>query len=304
MSSKETVDDSAVLSRFRDGNGVLGLSEEYALSLPTALWFVVFLGLPIAVIVYYSFLTYSTFNVVQEFTLYSWQETVLSDTVIDTFVRTLVVGVTVTLVTLVFAYPIAYYLRFQTSELMGIILLLFMVIPFWTSELIRVLGWYPILGRSGMVNWVLLSLGVTSEPLRWLMFSNFSQLVGYLQNYLVFMAAPIYISLSQIDEDLLDASETLRGGPIATFRNVTFPLSLPGVAIGSMFTFVLAVGNLTVPSFLSSGESTITTLIYLEVNRGLNYPNAGAISIALLVVIFAFVFALFRVVDISDIAQS
>ncbi|MFP8953192.1 ABC transporter permease [Natrialbaceae archaeon A-arb3/5] len=303
-SAETHADDRSVVDRVTSGDSRLGLSEPYTLSLPTVVWFAVFLLLPLAVIGVYSFMSYSSFNVIFEFTLDPWTRALTSDTVLSVFGRTLGVGILVTVLTLVFAYPIAYYLRFYVSELMGIVLLLFLVIPFWTSELIRTLGWFPILGRSGIVNGFLMTVGVTDEPLRWLMFSMFSQVVGYLQNYLVFMAAPIYISLSQIDEDLLDASETLRANSFETFKNVTLPLSLPGVAIGCMFTFVLTVGNLTVPQFLSAGDATITTLIYQEVQRGLHYPNASAMSIMLLTVIFVFVYALFRVVDISEIAQN
>lgn len=277
--------------------------EPYLLISPTVVWFLIFLIIPVLVIFMYSFLSYSNFNVVYEFTLESWTSTLLSDAVVDTFVRTIGIALFVTAITLVFAYPIAYFLRFYVGEIMGIILLLFLVIPFWTSELIRTLGWFPILGRNGLINWVLLGFGITDEPIRWLLFSLFSQTLGYLQNFLVFMAAPIYISLAQIDEDLLDASQTLRSGPISTFRRVTLPLSLPGVAIGCIFTFVLAIGNFTVPQFLSGGDRTITMLIYEEVSRGLNYPNASAMSVALLFVIFGFVYALLRVVDITDIAQ-
>jgi len=263
----------------------------------------IFLGAPVLVIFTFSFLSYSNFNVVYEFTVESWTSTLLSETVLSTFTRTIGIALFITAITLVLAYPIAYFLRFYVGDIMGIILLLFLVIPFWTSELIRTLGWFPILGRNGLINWVLLGFGITEGPVRWLLFSLFSQTLGYLQNFLVFMAAPIYISLSQIDEDLLDASETLRGGPISTFRRVTLPLSLPGVAIGCIFTFVLAIGNFTVPQFLSGGDRTITMLIYEEVTRGLHYPNASAMSVALLLVIFTFVYALLRVVDVTDIAQ-
>jgi putative spermidine/putrescine transport system permease protein len=293
---------STITDLFSGGNG-LGLREAHLLSVPTVVWFFVFLIVPLFAVFVYGFMSYSNFNVVFEFTLDPWTETVFSDTVLRVFARTLVVGLGVTAITLVFGYPLAYFLRFYTGEIMGIILLLFLVIPFWTSELIRTLGWFPILGASGAINYTLISLGLTSQPIDWLLFTPFSQVLGYLQNFLVFMASPIYISLAQIDEDLLDASSTLRGGPIETFRNVTLPLSLPGVAIGCLFTFVLAVGNLTIPQFLSGGERTVTMLVYEEVQRGLHYPNAAAMSIALLVVIFGFVFALFRFVDITDIAQ-
>jgi putative spermidine/putrescine transport system permease protein len=303
MVSHDTTEDESILTRLRNGAGRFSDSEPYILTIPTVVWFAVFLLVPLLLIVYYSFLGYSSFNVIYELNIESWTGTLTDSTVQSTFARTIAIGIGVTAITLLFGYPLAYYLRFYTTELMGIVLLLFLVIPFWTSELIRTIGWLPILGNSGAINWALLSLGLIEEPMGWLLFSLFSQVVGYLQNYIVFMAAPIYISLSQIDGDLLDASETLRSGPISTFRNVTWPLSLPGVAIGCMFTFVLAVGNLTIPQFLSSGQATSTTLIYNQIGT-LNYPQASVISIMLLVVIFAFVFALFRVVDISEIAQA
>jgi len=279
------------------------LSEIHVLIGPTVLWFFVFLLAPLAVVFVYSFLSYESFSVIWEFSLSSYTDTVLSDTVLSTTARTLGIGLIVTVITLVFGYPIAYFLRFNLSEKAGIILLLFLVIPFWTSGIIRTLGWLPILGQTGIINQTLLWTGIISEPLSILLFSPVSQIVGYLQNYVVFMAAPIYISLSQIDEDLLDASETLRGNHIDTFRHVTLPLSLPGVAIGSMFTFVLTIGNFAVPSFLSGGQGTITTLIYDSVNRGLRYPDASAMSIMLLLIIFLFLYALLRTVDITEIAQ-
>ena len=294
-------DDNEASDSRLPGNWKLG--EVQLLAGPTAAWFAAFLIVPLLVILYYSFLTYTSFSVAYEFTLEAWTGSVFTETVFNVFIRTLIIGFVVTAITLVVGYPLAYFLRFYTSENGGILLLLFLVIPFWTSGVIRTIGWLPILGQTGVINKLLLMSGLIGEPITWLLFSPFSQIVGYLQNYIVFMAAPIYISLSQIDEGLLDASETLRSGPLSTFRNVTWPLSLPGVAIGSIFVFVLSIGNFTVPQFLSGGESTISTLIYLTVNNGLNYPAAAALSITLLTVIFVVVFLLLRRVDISEIAQ-
>jgi ABC-type spermidine/putrescine transport system permease subunit I len=270
---------------------------------PSIAWFVLFLGVPLLVVFAYSFFTYSNFNVEYAITLGPWLDGVFNETVYYLYLRTLAIGGIVVALTLVVGYPLAYFLRFYMSETGGILLLLFLIIPFWTSAVIRTIAWIPILSNSGVINQSLLALGLIDEPMSALLFSPFSQLVGYLQNYVVFMAAPIYISLSQVDEDLLDASKTLRGGRIATFRNVVWPLSLPGVVIGSIFVFVLSVGNFTIPQFLSGGEATITTLIYLSVNQGLNYPQAAALSISLLVVIFAVVYALTRIVDITEIGQ-
>lgn len=293
-----------VLANLLPGDGDVELSEATYLTLPTVAWFTVFLIVPLFVILYYSFLTYESFSVVHEFTLSPWVDGVItSSTVHWAFIRTIGVGLLVTAITLVFGYPLAYYLRFYSGPLMGIVLLLFLVIPFWTSELIRTLGWLPILGRNGVINGFLLTIGVVNQPQGWLLFTPFSQAVGYVQNYVVFMAAPIYISLAQIDKGLLDASETLRGDPVETFKNVTWPLSLPGVAIGCIFTFVLAIGNFTVPQFLSGGANTVSTLIYNRFSQGLNYPSSSALAIALLIVIFVFIYALIRYVDITEIAQ-
>ena len=285
-----------------DGWG-LSLSEIQALTMPTAAWFGLFLLVPLGVVFIYSFLGYASFSVVWEFTLNSYTDTVLSETVLSSTALTVGIGLVVTVITLLFGYPIAYFLRFYLSERAGILLLLFLVIPFWTSSVIRTVAWIPILGQTGIINRTLETVGLIGEPLGWLLFTPVSMAIGYLQNYVVFMAAPIYISLSQVDEDLLDASETLRGTPLETFRNVTLPLSLPGVAIGCMFTFVLTIGNFSVPSFLSGGQGTITTLIYDSVNNGLRYPDASAMSIMLLLIIFLFVYALLRRVDITAIAQ-
>lgn len=298
QSVSDADETAGLVSQLREQTGVV------LLTVPTVLWMLVFLLVPLVIVFVYSFLTYSSFSVLFEFTTEPWVSTLTADTTYEVFARTLVVGVAVTLVTLVFGYPLAYYLRFYTSQNGGILLLLFLVIPFWTSAVIRTIGWIPILGRTGFINQALVMLGVIDTPISWLLFSPFSQLLGYLQNYIVFMAAPIFVSLSRVDEDLLDASETLRGDPIATFRNVTWPLSLPGVAIGIIFVFVLSIGDFTIPQFLSGGDATVSTLIFLRVNNGLNYPAAAALSILLLMVIFVIVFALLRVVDISEIAES
>lgn len=274
----------------------------YAMVSPAVVWYVVFLILPLAVIAYYSFLIYAGYSVEHTLSLTTWQTVVFTPGTASVFVRTLEIGVGVTALTLVAGYPLAYYLRFYASRNGGLVLLLFLIIPFWTAALVRTTAWIPLLARQGVVNEFLVWIGLIDKPLSWLLYGPFSQAVGYLQSYLVFMTAPIYISLAQIDDNLLDASETLRGDPIRTFRRVTWPLSLPGVAIGTIFVFVLSIGDFLVPQFLSGGQSTITVLIF-NYNNSLNTPAAAALSLTLLVIILLCVFGLIRVVDISDILR-
>jgi len=270
---------------------------------PTVIWFALFLVLPILIIIFYSFLTYSSFDVLYQFSVGGWRSGVLQPSFLNTLVRTFAISTFVTLLCLVVGYPVAYYLRFYVGLTGGITILLFLVIPFWTAEMIRVIAWIPVLSKNGFVNTILMGLGIVDEPVRLLLFSRVSMVIAFLQNYVVFMLAPIYIALAQMDEGLIDASKTLRGDPVETFLNVTWPMSLPGVAIGCIFTFVLSMGNFLIPEFLGGGQAAVSSLIFLAYNTGLNYPVAAAGSITLLVVIFVVVFAVARVGNIAEIAR-
>lgn len=284
--------------RLREALSENGL--QLALVAPTVLWFVAFLLVPLAVVLYFSFLTVENFQVVRDVTLATWTSDVFTPTNLRIFATTFGFGAAVTLLSLVFGYPVAYFLRFYVRPNVAFLVVLVFIIPFWISGIIRTLSWYPLLGRQGVLNQLLVWSGVVGAPLDWLLFSSFAMLVGYLQNYVVFMFVPIYVALLNVDEDLLDASETLRGRPWQTFRNVTWPLSLSGVAIGAIFVFVLSIGDFVVPQFLSGGRTTIPGLVFLEINQGLNYPAASALSIVLLVVILGFVALLTRLVDITE----
>ncbi|WP_255152141.1 ABC transporter permease [Halorarius halobius] len=283
-----------------------GLLRNYEVPLlvgPAALWFLLFLIVPLGIIFVYSFLTYSSFSVVWEFTLSAWTETLTSPVFADVAVRTVLFATATTLLTLLFGYPVAYYLRFYVSQNKGLLLLLFLVIPFWTSAVIRTTGWFPILTQTGAINYFLSGLGLIDEPLRWLMFSPVSQLLAYLQNYIVFMFAPIYVVMYDVDEELLGASATLRASRWETFRHVVVPLSMPGVVIGAIFVFVLSFGNFVIPQLLSGGSATLPMFIFQNITTGLNYPAAAVLSIIMLAFELFVVYLLTRVVDISAIAE-
>lgn len=273
---------------------------QFALIAPMVIWFTLFLVVPLLLIFYYSFLTVENFQIVQQISLETWTTNVFTATNAQIFMITFLFGLLVTGLAILFGYPVAYYLRFHLRPNIAFMLVLISIIPFWISGVIRALAWYPILQRGGIVNQFLLGTGLVQEPLSWLLFSRFAMTVGFLANYVVFMYVPIYAALLNVDEDLTDASETLRGSPWATFWNVTLPLSLPGVIIGTIFVFVLTLGDFVIPQFLSGGQTTVPGLVYLKVNQGLNYPTAAALSIVLLVIILSVVGLLTRRVDITE----
>jgi len=263
--------------------------------------FLSFLIIPMVIIIIYSFLQYESFNVIFEFSLSAWQETLLNPKTYELYFRSLLMAALVTILSLFFGYPLAYYLRFYLDPKTGIFVLLFLVIPFWTADILRVIAWVPVLSRQGIINSVLVSSGVIDGPLDWLLFSPIAQLFAYLQSYVVFMAAPIYISLSQIDEDLLAASATLSATKYETLRYVTLPLSKAGISIGSIFVFTLTIGNLNIATELSGGTQNVTMKIVSFINTGLFYPKASAIAIPLLIIIVLSVYVLLNFVDITKV---
>jgi ABC-type spermidine/putrescine transport system permease subunit I len=282
------------LSAFRENK------LQLALVAPMLLWFTLFLVIPLLLIFYYSFLTVENFQIIREISLTTWSTNVFTATNAQIFGLTFFFGAIVTGLTILLGYPVAYYLRFHVRPNVAFLIVLLSIIPFWISGIIRALAWYPILQQRGIVNQILLNLGSIQEPLGWLLFSQYSMIIGFVANYVVFMYVPIYAALLNVDEDLRDASETLRGGPWSTFRRVTLPLSLPGVVIGTIFVFVLTLGDFVIPQFLSGGQTTVPGLVYLKVNQGLNYPTAAALSIVLLVIILAIVGLLTRRIDITE----
>lgn len=273
---------------------------QFLLVSPVVLWFVLFLIVPLFIIGYYSFFTVENFQIIREFSLTTWRNEVFTPENIGIFARTFGFAIGITLGSILLGYPVAYYLRFKLNQQLGFLLVLVSIIPFWISGIIRALAWRPILGQSGVINGILLRIGVISQPLDWLLFSSFAMVVGYLANYVVFMYVPIYAALLNVDADLIDASQTLRATPWESFKTVVLPLSLPGVAIGSIFVFVLTLGDFIVPQFFSSGETTVPGLIFLQVNLGLNWPTAAGLSIVLIVIILTLISILFRYVDITE----
>jgi len=267
---------------------------------PVVLWFLLFLIVPLFIIGYYSFFTVESFQIIREFSLETWRTKVFTAENFSIFVRTFGFAAGITVGSVLLGYPVAYYLRFKLSQQLGFLLVLISIIPFWISGIIRALAWRPILGQSGVISGILLRLGLIGQPLEWLLFSSFAMIIGYLANYVVFMYVPIYAALLNVDADLIDASQTLRATPWESFKTVVLPLSLPGVAIGSIFVFVLTLGDFVVPQFFSSGETTVPGLVFLQVSLGLNWPTAAGLSILLIAIILLLISLLFRLVDITE----
>ena len=206
---------------------------------------------------------------------------VSDDLYVLSYLRSLVVATTSTVVLLLIGYPIAYGMARLPQRRQGIAMML-VIVPFWTSFLIRIYAWINILQHDGLLNQVLLALHVVSTPVVWLS-TDSAMYLGIVYSYLPFMILPLYATLSKLDPALLEAASDLGASPLAAFWRVTFPLSLPGVGAGALLCFIPIVGEFVIPDLLAgSNAMMIGQTLWLEFFTNKDWPVASAVAVILL----------------------
>jgi ABC-type spermidine/putrescine transport system permease subunit I len=209
------------------------------------------------------------------------------------------IALVVTVLTLLLGYPVAYALA-SMSPAKANVLMIFVLIPFWTSILVRSYAWMVLLGREGTVNRALIRLGVIDEPVK-LLNTRLAVYVAMVHILLPFMILPLYSVMRGIDQNLLRAAENLGASPFHVFRRVFFPLSLPGVGAGCLLVFILALGFYITPALLGGQRDiTISMLIAQQVNL-LKWGFASALALLLLVAALAVYFAFTRILGVERI---
>jgi len=187
-----------------------------------------------------------------------------------------------TLLCLFFGYPFAYFLARSRPSIRPLLLLMVML-PFWTSFLLRVYAWKGLLTDQGIINHALIFLGITAEPLQ-MLYNDVSMLLGMTYVYLPFMVLPLYANLVKLDHRLLEASQDLGATPWQTFWLVTVPLSRSGIVAGSMLVFIPCLGEFVIPSLLGGAENLmIGRVVWDEMFSSNNWPRASALAIAMIV---------------------
>jgi spermidine/putrescine transport system permease protein len=182
--------------------------------------------------------------------------------------------------TVMLAYPMAYFVAFQAGRAKFAWLLL-LSIPFWTSYLLRVFAWKVILGFNGLINSGLMGLGLICEPLEFLLYNPVAVVITLVHAYAAFAILPIYVSLEKIDRSLLEAAADLGDGPLRRFLRITFPLSLPGVIGAGVLIFVPVTGDYVTPSLVGgTGGVMISSIIQVQFARTGNWPLGAALAIA------------------------
>ncbi|MBX9908089.1 MAG: ABC transporter permease subunit [Beijerinckiaceae bacterium] len=200
------------------------------------------------------------------------------------YLTSLRIAALTTLAALAIGYPLAYAMAAAPRRWQGVLIVL-VILPFWTSFLIRVYAWIGILRPDGLLDSALLWLGLTAEPLR-LLNTEAAVLIGMVYSYLPFMVLPLFASLQKLDRTLLEAAADLGATPSRAFLSVTLPLSLPGILAGSALVFIPAIGEFVIPDLLGGPDTTmIGKALWTEFFSNRDWPLASAVAVVLLVVL-------------------
>lgn len=258
-----------------------------------------FLVLPICMIVVVSFWGATEFSIYPAFQFENYQYLFESSVTYSVFLKTFLFTIITWFCCLIIGFTVAYFLAFHVNSLTWqIALFLLCTIPFWTSNIIRMISWIPFLGRNGIANQSLITLGVIEEPLEWLLFSDFAVVLAFVHLYALFMVVPIFNTMMRIDKSLLEAARDAGASGFQTLTNVIIPLTKPGIMIGSIFVVTLVMGDFITVRFMSGSQSAnVGRLISNDVAL-LRYPSAAATSVVLLITVLITIGIMLRFVNI------
>jgi spermidine/putrescine transport system permease protein len=274
------------------------IRQRWLLSAP-ALVVIFFAALgPLAIMLVYSFLEKSGYGgVVWKFSTAGWESVFLQRDIFDDtlqfadahlsiFWRSVKLSVFTTILTLIFGFPTAYFIATRPERTRDLWLFL-ITIPFWTNLLIRTFAIQEVIRNEGIVNTVLIKLGIISQPLQ-MMFTDFAIMLGMVYVFLPLMVLPLYASLEKLDFRLVEAGYDLYANRLQVLRRIIIPLVKPGIIAGSILVFIPCLGAYVTPRVLGGGKNLmIGNLIELEFGQGRNWPLGAALSITLLIIVVA-----------------
>jgi ABC-type spermidine/putrescine transport system permease subunit I len=266
------------------------------LALPIAFVLVFVIG-PLGITVAVSFWERAGFTITPALSTAAYEE-FFGGVRVQVLERSLIVAPAATAVGLLIAYPIAYFLAFRASRTVVRIVLLLITIPFLVNYIIRNFAWAHLLGRNGPINNAIIALGISDQPIDWILFGDFSVYVGLIAAYMPFMVLPLWLSLSGIDRRQIEASWMLGANPFVTFFRVTLVLSLPGVFAAAIFGFVGVFGESAVSLILGGAGYELMGNTIASAMEVLHYPLAAAMSSVVVAVMTALLLAWYLGFDV------
>jgi spermidine/putrescine transport system permease protein len=265
-----------------------------AVAVPPLVWVAVFLLVPYAFLFCYSFWTVSQQAIVHHWNLGNYRQLLENSMYPMVLFRSMRIAGSVTVLSLLLSFPLAYYLSFHSKR--KELLYQLVIIPLWVSYLVRAYAWKTILGSDGVLNTLLQYVGVMQHPVEFLLYSPFAVVLTLTHIYTPFTFLPIYASMEHIPRNFVEAAQDLGAGPIRTFWTVIFPLSLPGALAGATFAFVLSLGDFLAPLLIGGPSgSMISNVVVSLFGAAYNWPLGAAISASLLLLVLALLFLVERI---------
>ncbi|WP_137131653.1 ABC transporter permease [Rhizobium sp. FY34] len=271
----------------------------YVQAMPLTLVLGAFLLLPLIMIITVSFWDYDFAQMYPDFVTFNYTETLGSWVTWKIYYNTLRYAFLVWAITLFIGFWVAYFLAFHIrTSAMQMVLFLVCTVPFLTSNIIRMISWIPVLGRNGLINTALINSGAVSEPVEWLLYSDFAVVLAMVHLYTLFMVTPIFNTLMRIDKSLVEAARDAGASSWQVLTNVILPLAKPGMAIGTIFVVTLVMADFSTVQVMSGGQSASVALMMKNQMSLLQYPAAAANAVVLLVLVLLMVAGILRIVDI------
>ena len=260
-------------------------TKAYSLLSPSLLLLIFVFAFPIFFLVAYSFWTQDYVTVDTTLTLENYKIVVNNASYHELIKRSLIISSLTTLVTVLLAYPMAYFVAFVIKD-HKLLWLIALTIPFWTSYLLRVFAWKLILGYNGVINGSLSNLGLIDNPLSFLLYNPFAVFVTLAHAWSAFAILPIYVSLEKIDRSLLEAASDLGDSAFRRFWRITFPLSYPGVLAASLIIFIPTTGDFITPKLVGGSEGImVANLIQVMFGKANNWPLGSSLAIITMTIV-------------------
>ena len=260
---------------------------------PTLLYALLMLAAPLAMVVTFSFWTQDYLDVSTTLTLNNYREAWSQPLYRVLIARSLSISLIVTFVTVILAFPIAYYLSFKVTRRKSLWLFL-ITVPFWTSYLLRVFLWKVILGYNGVLNTAFLELGFITEPLTFLLYNANAVVLTLAHAWAPFAILPIFVALEKIDRSLLEAAEDLGDGPLRRFFRITLPLAMPGVIAAILIVMIPTVGDFITPKLVGGTDGLmIANMIQIQFGKANNAPLGAALAVTSMVIVAAISIVIF-----------
>jgi spermidine/putrescine transport system permease protein len=266
-----------------------------AVAIPPILWVALFLLLPYALMFAHSFWSVESGVIVHDWSLRNYATLVRNPVYAEVLLRSAMIAAGVTLLSVLLGYPLAYYLSFRAGVRKELLYQL-VIVPLWVSYLVRGYAWKTILGTEGVLNGFLRYLHLTSQPVEFFLYSSFAVVLTLTHIYTPFVFLPIYASLEHIPRPLLEASADLGAPPRVTFWRVILPLSIPGLAAGATFAFVLTFGDFLTPLLVGGSSGImISNIVQTLFGAAYQWPLGAAISICMLALVVGLLAATERI---------